>query len=165
MSRCTRSASRSSRSSTRPPHSKISGLAPSSSSPAGPACAGPSRAPSTVATSSRSRFQCSSSSALHPEDVDVKGAKSGKSRRVPIADKILPRVRDLAAGRQPDDLLFVASGGHRLHATAIKGAIDWKVTGKGRRIHDLRRTPACLWLARGVDPGTVQAWMGTSRSA
>ena len=25
---------------------------------------------------------------------------------------------------------------------------------------DLRHTAACLWLARGVDPGTVQAWMG-----
>jgi 1-pyrroline-5-carboxylate dehydrogenase len=27
-------------------------------------------------------------------------------------------------------------------------------------IHDLPHTAACLWLARGVDPGTVQAWMG-----
>jgi hypothetical protein len=27
-------------------------------------------------------------------------------------------------------------------------------------VHDLRHTAACLWLARGVDPGTVQAWMG-----
>lgn len=33
-------------------------------------------------------------------------------------------------------------------------------TGGGRRIHDLRHTAACLWLARGVDPGTVQARMG-----
>ncbi|MBZ5739136.1 tyrosine-type recombinase/integrase [Nocardioides sp. GBK3QG-3] len=33
-------------------------------------------------------------------------------------------------------------------------------TSHGRRIHDLRHTAACLWLARGVDPGTVQAWMG-----
>ena len=36
----------------------------------------------------------------------------------------------------------------------------WASTGHGRRIHDLRHTAACLWLARGVDPGTVQAWMG-----
>ena len=27
-------------------------------------------------------------------------------------------------------------------------------------IHDLRHTAACLWLARGVDATTVQAWMG-----
>ena len=24
----------------------------------------------------------------------------------------------------------------------------------------MRHTAACLWLARGVDPGTVQAWTG-----
>ena len=38
--------------------------------------------------------------------------------------------------------------------------MKWETTGHGRRIHDLRHTAACLWLARGVDPGTVQAWMG-----
>lgn len=32
--------------------------------------------------------------------------------------------------------------------------------GRGRRIHDLRHTAACLWLARGVDVSTVQSWMG-----
>ncbi|WP_338041166.1 tyrosine-type recombinase/integrase [Microlunatus panaciterrae] len=31
---------------------------------------------------------------------------------------------------------------------------------EGRLIHDLRHTAACLWLPRGVDPVTVQAWMG-----
>ena len=30
----------------------------------------------------------------------------------------------------------------------------------GRRIHDLRHTTACLWLARGADVVTVQARMG-----
>lgn len=30
----------------------------------------------------------------------------------------------------------------------------------GRRIHDLRHTAACLWLGKGVDPVTVQAWLG-----
>jgi integrase len=30
----------------------------------------------------------------------------------------------------------------------------------GRRIHDLRHTATCLWLAKGVDPVTVQAWLG-----
>ena len=46
------------------------------------------------------------------------------------------------------------------HATAFKRTLDWAVVGEGRRIHDLRHTAACLWLARGVDPVTVQAWMG-----
>ena len=38
--------------------------------------------------------------------------------------------------------------------------LNWAETGKGRRIHDLRHTAACLWLARGVDAGTVQQWLG-----
>ena len=38
--------------------------------------------------------------------------------------------------------------------------LKWSETGRGRRIHDLRHTAACLWLARGVDAGTVQQWLG-----
>ena len=63
-------------------------------------------------------------------------------------------------GREPDDLLFATEGGSRLHRTATLRAVNWRRTGLGRRIHDLRHTAAWLWLARGVDPGTVQAWMG-----
>jgi integrase len=37
---------------------------------------------------------------------------------------------------------------------------QWTTIANGRRIHDLWHTAACLWLARGVDPATVQAWMG-----
>jgi Phage integrase family len=37
--------------------------------------------------------------------------------------------------------------------------LAWASIAQGRRIHDLRHTAACLWLARGVDPVTVQAWM------
>ena len=32
-------------------------------------------------------------------------------------------------------------------------------------VHDLRHTAACLWLARSVDPVTVQAWMGHASMA
>ena len=32
--------------------------------------------------------------------------------------------------------------------------------GIGRRIHDLRHPAAGLWLAKGVDPVTVPAWLG-----
>ena len=38
--------------------------------------------------------------------------------------------------------------------------MSWSQVARGRRIHDLRHTAACLWLARGVDPVTVQAWLG-----
>lgn len=100
-----------------------------------------------------------------PEGVAVKSTKSGKVRRVPVADRVLGIVRECAAGKGGEDLLFTTASGHRLHAAAVKRAMHWDVTGAGRRIHDLRHTAACLWLARGVDPGTVQAWMGHSSIA
>ena len=95
-----------------------------------------------------------------PEGVKLKGTKSGRSRRVPVADRILPIVRALAAGRPADEPLFVTSSGHQLHASAFKRTLAWPTLADGRRIHDRRHTAACLWLARGVDPVTVQAWMG-----
>jgi integrase len=95
-----------------------------------------------------------------PEGVEVKVTKSGRRRRVPIADRILPIVQELAHGRRGDDLLFVTESGHRLHASAVKRTVAWTSLARGRRIHDLRHTAACLWLARGVDLATVQAWMG-----
>jgi integrase len=73
---------------------------------------------------------------------------------------VLQLVLAMAEGKQPGDLLFTTEGGSQLHRTATLRAVDWRATSLGRRIHDLRHTAACLWLARGVDPGTVQAWMG-----
>lgn len=42
----------------------------------------------------------------------------------------------------------------------LQADLGWSTVAEGRRIHDLRHTAAYLWLTRGVDPGTVQAWMG-----
>jgi len=95
-----------------------------------------------------------------PEGVEIKSTKSGKTRRVPIADRVLPLVRAMAIDRDADARLFVTESGHQLHATAFKRTLAWTTIAEGRRIHDLRHTAACLWLARGVDPVTVQAWMG-----
>lgn len=95
-----------------------------------------------------------------PEGVQVKTTKSDRSRRVPIADRVLPLIRACAEGRGPDERLFVTDTDHQLHATAFKRTLAWAATAEGRRIHDLRHTAACLWLARGVDVVTVQAWMG-----
>lgn len=95
-----------------------------------------------------------------PEGGEAKRTKSGKSRMVPLADRILPIVRDLARGRAAHELLFVTATNHRLHASAVKRAVDWDLIATGRRIHDLRHTAACLWLSKGVDVTTVQAWMG-----
>ncbi len=95
-----------------------------------------------------------------PEGIEAKVTKSGKNRRVPIADRVLPLLRACADGKGPDDLLFTTRGGHQLHATSVKRAVHWTAVAHGRRIHDLRHTAACLWLSKGVDPVTVQAWLG-----
>ncbi len=46
-----------------------------------------------------------------PEGVKVKVPKSGRSRRLPVADRVLPLMRGLAMGREPDDRLFVTASG------------------------------------------------------
>ena len=69
---------------------------------------------------------------------------------MPVANRVLPLVEDCAVGKGPDDL----------HASAVKRTLHWSSVAAGRRIHDLRHTAACLWLAKGVDPVTVQAWLG-----
>ena len=43
---------------------------------------------------------------------------------------------------------------------AVKRTVAWSTVAFGRRIHDLRHIGACLWLAKGVDPVNVQAWLG-----
>lgn len=95
-----------------------------------------------------------------PEGVATKTTKGRRTRRVPVADRVLSLVEACAAGKEYEALLFTTSGGARLHASAFKRTSKWAETGRGRRIHDLRHTAACLWLARGVDVVTVQAWMG-----
>ncbi len=95
-----------------------------------------------------------------PEGVEAKSTKSGKDRRVPVADRVLPILQVCAKGRGADDLLFTTSTGHKLHASPVKRSVAWSTVAAGRRIHDLRHTAACMWLARGVDPVTIQAWLG-----
>jgi integrase len=95
-----------------------------------------------------------------PEGVGTKSTKGRRSRRVPLADRVLPIVLRMAEGKKPGDLLFTTARGARLHRTPVVRSVRWAKTSDGRRLHDLRHTAACLWLARGVDPGTVQAWMG-----
>ena len=95
-----------------------------------------------------------------PEGSPVKATKGRRTRRVPLADRVLPIVRGLAAGKVPGDLLFTTSGGSQIWRSTSLRRLDWPATGQARRLHDLRHTAACLWLARGVEPGTVQAWCG-----
>jgi len=95
-----------------------------------------------------------------PEGVGTKSTKGRRSRRVPLANRVLSIVERLATGKTPSDLLLTTERGAQLHRSAVLRSVGWPSTGQGRRLHDLRHTAACLWLARGVDPGPVQAWMG-----
>ena len=85
-----------------------------------------------------------------PEGVGVKSTKGRRSRRVPLANRVLPIVHELSEGKQAGDLLLTTSRGARLHRTSVLRAVHWSTTGQGRRLHDLRHTAACLWLVRRV---------------
>lgn len=95
-----------------------------------------------------------------PEGIGSKKPKSGKTRHVPLVDAVLPLVRTMAECKGPNDLLVTTENGKRLYATAFKRSTNWAESGRGRRLHDLRHTAACLWLEAGVSPTTVQAWLG-----
>ncbi len=97
-----------------------------------------------------------------PESVEPKSTKSGRTRHIPLSEELLPLVRSMAKDKGADDLLLTSSSGGRLHAAGFKRSIRWTTTGRGRRLHDLRHTAACLWLASGVSISTVQAWLGHS---
>lgn len=95
-----------------------------------------------------------------PEGQEEKVTKSRKPRRVPVAAVVEPIVRAFAAGKRDGDLLFTGPSGGQLWRRSFIRGLDWNKIGRGRRIHDLRHTAACIWLARGVDLSTVQAWLG-----
>lgn len=95
-----------------------------------------------------------------PEGIGTKRPKSNKSRHVPLVNAVLPLVREMTAGKEDDQLMVTTGNGARLYATAFKNATNWRAAGRGRRLHDLRHTAACLWLEAGVSPTTVQAWLG-----
>lgn len=92
----------------------------------------------------------------------VKVPKSGKTRRVPLPDRLVPILQDMALDKGSNDLLVTTDRGAQLHATAFRRATEWAALGQGRRIHDLRHTAICLWLARGVEPGVAKTWAGHS---
>jgi hypothetical protein len=95
-----------------------------------------------------------------PEGVEIKSTKSGRTRRVPIADRVLPLVRAMAADR--DARCPVVRDGVRPPAARQGLQADSRLDHHCRGPTHPRsgHTAACLWLARGVDPATVQAWMG-----
>ena len=86
--------------------------------------------------------------------------KTGRARVVPLAEVLVPVVRQWSADKQPSDLLFTAPQGGWVSLSNWRRSVRWPQTSRGRRPHDLRHTAATAWLAAGVDVKTVQTWLG-----
>lgn len=96
-----------------------------------------------------------------PDGQEVRATtKGGAARTVPLAAELVPMVRSRAAGKKPDDLLFTSAEGGRLNGSNWRRSTGWSKVNRGRRIHDLRHTAATFWLSNGIDPKTVQSWLG-----
>lgn len=96
------------------------------------------------------------------EGKDVKTTKGRAARTVPLANVAVPVVERLASGKKADDLLITGPRGGQLWNARFRHLTNWPDLGRGRRLHDLRHTAACMWLSRGVDLATVSAWLGHS---
>lgn len=96
------------------------------------------------------------------EGYKAKTTKSGKSRNVPVLDIIAPALDRLTADKGRSELVLTGERGGQLWGNRFREVTDWKTVALGRRLHDLRHTAACLWLGKGVDLSTVQAWLGHS---
>jgi hypothetical protein len=69
-----------------------------------------------------------------PEGIERKRPKGGRSRRVPLANRVLAIVRELAHDKAPHELLLTTSSGAMLHRTVVLRALRWEKTGQGRRV-------------------------------
>jgi integrase len=94
------------------------------------------------------------------EGCPIRPLPPGRARQVPVAGRVRPIVERLVAGRDPDELLFTTSFGEPLHRTPVLHRLHWPQTGRGRRLHDLRRTAEYLWLEEGAEPEDVRDWLG-----
>lgn len=90
---------------------------------------------------------------------------AGRARVVPLPPRVRPIVRRLAVGRDADEVLFTTALGAPLRRAAVLRRLHWERTGHGRSLDDLRHTAATLWLGEGIEPATVQGWLGVRRAA
>lgn len=98
----------------------------------------------------------------HSEGMREKSTKGGRSRRVPVADRVLPIIERWVRDKSPSDLLLTTERGAQVHKSNLRRAVRWHDYAPGHSIHDLRHTAATEWLRSGVDVRTVQAWLGHS---
>lgn len=99
------------------------------------------------------------------EGAELRRLPASDIRQVPLAPRIRPIVERLTAGREAGELLLTSSTGTPLRRGTVLRRLHWSQTGRGRRLYDLRRTAAHLWLEEGVDPDTIRTWLGADRSA
>ena len=101
---------------------------------------------------------------LRPKTAAVLAVLLGRAGEVvtksALVDEVWEIVKLLAAGRGPADLLFPSSSGGFRDGGNWKRDVRWAEYGLGHRVHDLRHTAATLWLGKGLDLKTVQAWLG-----
>lgn len=96
-----------------------------------------------------------------PDNFEIRNTtKGGAARTVPLVDELLPVFKTWMQDRGPDELIFANSKGNRTGSGNWRRAVHWKEHRRGRRIHDLRHTAATSWLGNGIDPKTVQKWLG-----
>lgn len=106
----------------------------------------------------RAAFRVSRSA---PDGHEVRNrTKGGSARSVPLTAELIPVVSRWMEGKSPDDLVFTSVEGGRLNGANWRRAVQWSTHNRGRRIHDLRHSAATFWLSSGVDPKTVQTWLG-----
>ena len=86
--------------------------------------------------------------------------KGGAARTVPLVNELLPIFQQWNEDKSPDALLFGNVAGNRIGAKNWGRKVNWAAHSRGRRIHDLRHTAATIWLSNGIDPKTVQTWLG-----
>ncbi|MDQ6616233.1 MAG: tyrosine-type recombinase/integrase, partial [Actinomycetota bacterium] len=123
-------------------------------------------------------LRCSEARLLRPDDVDtdtgvlqIRDAKGGKDRQVPVSEPLRARLADYQAkvdGRPGRDWLFPGRAGLALTVMNIdrnfrrflwQARISHGGRGRGPRVHDFRHTFAVnnlrSWFAQGQDVGAL----------
>lgn len=99
--------------------------------------------------------------------IEVGTTKTGNTREVSMPGLVAEALRQQAAGKSPEDLLFTDEhGGYVRQQSAAEGRRGWyaaavKQSGVPRlRIHDLRHTAASIAISAGANPKYVQRMLG-----
>ena len=82
----------------------------------------------------------------------AKTPKSGRGRRVPLPDALVPALRRFAEGKGPDDLLLTRPGGGQLHRSTFVRQTGWSEAGDGAAPSTTSGTPPPASGSCGASP-------------